>query len=249
VEITFLGTSCAEPTAQIGYTSFLVDTGKFLILVDASGNPIQSILAADRQPEVLDLVVLTHHHADHIAGYPALIQSLSCMGRKRALIVLCSRTTASRAEQLLDVLDVNSTNTVYPIRVRKGFTDSNLEIELLEGNHSIPTSMVAIRSGTVRLLYTSDTAFSRRTAELARGYQILIHEATFPHARAGEPGNEGHSSAYQAGLCAGEAEVDRLFLCHICWNKYSHHEAIVEEARAAFKGDIVLPEPFVWYSL
>ena len=247
MEIVFLGTSCAEPTAEIGFTSFLLDTGGLLILVDASGNPIQSILAAKRDPLALDLVVLTHYHADHIAGYPSLIQTLSCMGRKKELAVLCSQATRHKAEQLLDVLEMDATNTTFAIRICGGYKDSNLEIRLLDGNHSIPTSMVAIHSEKKHLLYTSDTAFSQHTAELARGCQALIHEATFSHTRVGEPGLEGHSSAYQAGLCAAGAGVGRLFLCHICWHKYSRKSMIVEEARSAFQGEIVVPEPFVWY--
>ena len=249
MEIVFLGTSCAEPTAKNGFTSFLVDTGRLLILVDASGNPVQSILKAKRDPLALDLVVLTHYHADHIAGYPALIQTLSCMGRRQGLSVVCSQSTGSKAEELLNILEMDASNTSYPVRTCNGFKDSNLEIHLLDGNHSIPTSMVAIHSEHKHLLYTSDTAFSERTAELARGCQTLIHEATFSHSRIGDPEHEGHSSAYQAGVCAAEAEVDRLFLCHICWYKYSRKSAIAEEARSAFQGEIIVPEPFVWYSL
>jgi len=249
MEIVFLGTSCAEPTAKNGFTSFLVDTGRLLILVDASGNPVQSILKAKRDPLALDLVVLTHYHADHIAGYPALIQTLSCMGRRQGLSVVCSQSTRNKAEELLNILEMDASNTSYPVRTCNGFKDSNLEIHLLDGNHSIPTSMVAIHSEHKHLLYTSDTAFSERTAELARGCQTLIHEATFSHSRIGDPEHEGHSSAYQAGVCAAEAEVDRLFLCHICWYKYSRKSAIAEEARSAFQGEIIVPEPFVWYSL
>ncbi|MEE9308552.1 MAG: MBL fold metallo-hydrolase [Spirochaetia bacterium] len=247
MKIVFLGTSCAEPTAENGFTSFLVDTGRLLILVDASGNPIQSILEAKRDPLALDLVVLTHYHADHIAGYPALIQTLSCMGRQQGLSVICSQSTRSKAEELLSILEMDATNTTFPVRFRDNYKDSSLEIHLLDGNHSVPTSMVAIRSEQKNLLYTSDTTFSERIAELARGYRTLIHEATFSHSRVGEPGHEGHSSAYQAGLCAAEAEVDRLFLCHICWHKYAHLSAIVEEARSAFQGEIIVPEPFTWY--
>ena len=249
MEIIFLGTSCAEPTAEIGFTSFLVYTGQLLVLVDASGNPVQSILASGQDPLALDLVVLTHHHADHISGYPALIQTLGCMGRRRALTVVSSRATGSKAEQLLDVLEINQGNTGYPIRICDHYEDSDLGILLLDGKHSIPTSMVAIHWARGRLLYTSDTAFSEATAESARGCQTLIHEATFSHARAGEPGHEGHSSAYQAGLCAAEAGAKRLFLCHICWHKYSRESEIVEEARSAFPGEIVVPEPYLRYPL
>ena len=109
--------------------------------------------------------------------------------------------------------------------------------------------MVAIHWQQSQLLYTSDTAFSPHTAESARGYPTLIHEATFRHSRIHEPGHEGHSSAYQAGLCAAEARAQRLILCHVCWHKYERTGEIVEEARSAFDGEIILPDPFVWYSL
>ena len=249
MEIAFLGTACAEPTAENGFTSFLVDTGKHLILVDSSGNPVQSILKANREPLAVDIVVLTHFHADHIAGYPALIQTLSCMNRAQALTVVSNRATGTKAEQLLQVLEIDAANTNFPIRYEDRYKDSSFEIRLLAGNHSVPTSMVAIHSKQSRFLYTSDTAFTPGIAESARGYPTLIHEATFENSRAAEPGNEAHSSAYQAGLVAAAAEVQTLFLCHICRHKYADPTAIAEEARSAFQGEIVVPEQFIWYSI
>jgi ribonuclease BN (tRNA processing enzyme) len=60
MKVAFLGTSCAEPTSDNGFTSILLDTGKLLVLIDESGNPIQSILKADRNPVELGMVVITH---------------------------------------------------------------------------------------------------------------------------------------------------------------------------------------------
>jgi ribonuclease Z len=249
MKLVFLGTSCAIPTADNGFTSFLVDTGSLLVLVDASGNPVQSIHKTGRDPLELDLVVLTHCHADHIAGYPSLLQTLSCMGRKRELGVVCSVTTRSVLEKLHRLLELNPPNNTFPLRIGESFDRDELEILLFPGNHSVPTSMVSFRSPASRFFYTSDTAFNPAVSEAARGSQTLIHEATFSHRWLGEPGHEGHSSAYQAGLSADRAGVARLFLCHICWHKYVNTEAIAVEAASAFHGEVILPQPFRWYSL
>jgi glyoxylase-like metal-dependent hydrolase (beta-lactamase superfamily II) len=58
--------------------AFLVNTGKQLILVDtraggfwggtAMGHLTQSLRASGYRPEQVDIVLLTHLHADHVAG-------------------------------------------------------------------------------------------------------------------------------------------------------------------------------------
>jgi len=162
-----------------------------------------------------------------------LIQTLSCVKRRQGLGVICSRSTRSKAEELLSILEMDASNTTFPLRYKEDYVDSSLEIRILDANHSVPTSMVSIRCGRKHILYTSDTAFSERIAESARGCRTLIHEATFSHSRMGEAEYKWHSSAYQAGLCAAGAEVDRLFLCHICWHEYSSLSSIA----------------FAWYSV
>ncbi len=246
MRVLFLGTSCAEPIAENGFTSFLIEAGGSLVLVDASGNPVQSILRAGCDPMKLDLVVLTHYHADHLAGYPSLVQTLSCMGRRRELPVLCGEATRGKVRGLLDL---DPPHCAFPVRLHGGWSDPGLEVRLQPGNHSVPTDMVYVNCGGSRLLYTSDTRFSPRVAEAARGCRTLIHEATCSRSREGQPGQEGHSSAYQAGLSAAAAGVERLLLCHICWHKHASASAIVEEARAAFRGQVILPQPFAWYTL
>ena len=247
MRVLFLGTSCAEPTAENGFTSFLLEVGGALVLVDASGNPVQSILRAGLDPVALDLVVLTHHHADHLAGYPSLVQTLSCLGRRHELPVLCGAATRAKVRGLHSLLDLDPPHCTFPVRLYSGWVTAAFEVELLAGLHSVPTDMVRVRSGESRLLYTSDTRYDPGAGEAARGCRTLIHEATFSRTHPDEPGQEWHSSAWQAGLSAAAAGVERLLLCHICWHKHVSPAAIVEEARAAFKGEVVLPQPFTWY--
>lgn len=272
MRVAFLGTSSAEPTAHNGFTSFLLEAEGLLVLVDASGNPVQSILRAGRDPRELDVVVLTHHHADHIAGYPSLVQTLGCMGRSRGLEVLCTGVTLHKARALHELLELESPNSGYPVRFQEGYDCPGVQIRLLPGNHSIPTSMVWVAAGAQSLFYTSDTAYTPRAAEAARGCATLIHEATVPHAQAGAPGQEGHSSAYQAGLAAAAAGAKRLLLCHICWHRYrggrdaagaaarqasaasraslSRAARLARaEAASAFGGRVTVPQPFRWYEL
>lgn len=248
-KICFLGTSCAEPSAENGFTSFLLSDGRLTVLIDASGNPIQSLLRAEVDPLALDVVVLTHHHADHVAGYPSLIQTLSCMGRRKELQVVCREPVRSKTEELHRVFDLDAPHTSFPVRCEERYRGGGLALRLLPGHHSVPTSMVAFDGPGALLFYTADTAYRPDTAEAARGYPTLIHEATFAHAQLGEPGMEGHSSAYQAGLCAAASGAERLLLCHVCWQRYRSPAAVVQEASRAFSGEILLPEPFHWYPL
>ncbi len=249
MRVCFLGTSSAEPTAGDGYTSFLIEAGSRLVLVDASGNPVQSLLRAGRDPLSLEILVLTHHHADHLGGYPSLVQTSSCMGRKRPLAVLCAESCRSRVRGLHELLDLDPPHCEFTVELAECFRTPDLEIRLLAGNHSVPTSMVWAADGQGCLLYSSDTAPNPAVAAAARGCGTLIHEATFPEAQAAEPAHAGHSSALSAGKAAAEAGVARLLLCHIGWRKYLRPGAAVAEARRAFAGEVLVPQLFRWYDL
>jgi len=249
MRICFLGTASAEPTAEDGYTSFLIEAGSHLMLVDASGNAVQSLLRAGRDPLSLEILVLTHHHADHLGGYPSLLQSSSCLGRRQPLAVLCAEPCRTRVRGLHELLELDPPDCGFPVVLDESFRAPDLEIRLLPGNHSVPTSMVWVGDGQGCLLYSSDTAPSPAVAAAARGCDTLIHEATFPQAQAADPAHSGHSSALSAGRAAAAAGVSRLLLCHVGWRKYPYPAAVTEEASKAFAGEVLVPQPFRWYSL
>ncbi len=247
MELLFLGTSCAVPNRDNGSTSFLVKTQNSLILVDASDNPVKSMLKSETDPLDLDLIILTHYHADHFSGYPALISTLNCLGRKRDLMVITNRETEDKARNILDLLDLDNSNLLFDIDYTGAFSDIDIDIELIPGFHTVPTSMIRFREGEKEVFYSSDTAYSPKLSDLAKNCRLLIHEATFSQYK--RLSLEGHSSAYEAGLSAKNANAEELFLCHICENDYLNPDSIIEEAKEAFSGKIVVPRLFKWYTI
>ncbi len=252
MEILFLGTSCAIPTASNGSTSFLVKADELLVMVDTPDNPVKSMLKAGIDPFKLDIVILTHYHADHISGYPALISTFNCMGRKQDLIVIADSGTVERANALLSVFDLDEENIGFRILYIEEFSYNRLKISLLPGFHTVPTSMITFwekfdGGRGKRVFYTADTAYTPAIARAARGYDLLIHEATYSRSTREKP--DGHSSAYEAGLSAENAGVRNLYLCHLCIEDYDNPNAPVEEAEEAYRGNVVIPELFKWYRI
>ncbi|HUX21616.1 MAG TPA: MBL fold metallo-hydrolase [Spirochaetia bacterium] len=249
MKIAFLGTACAEPTAENGYTSFLLEVGGRLVLVDASGNPVQAILRAGRDPMSLDAVVLTHYHADHVGGFPSLLQTLGCLGRRNDLTIICSKTTEHHVRAFTDAIDIHPDDIGFGFPFCDGLDDGLLQVSLMDGMHSVPSSMVLLEDDDGKLFYTSDTEYNPSVALAAHGCRCLIHEATFSHRHLGAPGTRGHSSAYQAGQTASAAGVESLLLCHYCARKHDGTDALLEEARSAFSGDVLIPVNSVWYTV
>jgi len=249
MRLLFCGISCAETGADSGFTSLIVQSGTDSILIDSSDNPVRCLLRAGIDPQALKFLVLTHGHTDHIYGFPALLHTLHCRKRKDPLTVVCDPETRRRAEALVEAAGLNEKKLTFARRYRGSLKSSGLEILLLPGRHSIPSSMVRVAADDSCLLYTADTASWPGIAEAARGCRTLIHEATASQAALkGDPDLSGHSSALQAGQNAAAAGVKTLFLCHLCGRLYAGCDPADEAARA-FGGQIVVPEPFRWYDL
>jgi ribonuclease Z len=251
MKILFFGTSGAVPSPKNGYTSFLVSLGGSRVLVDTGDNPVKSLREAGEDPLILDAIVLTHRHVDHLGSFPSLVSALDCMGRGKKLLVIAEENTADTARKLLDVFDAGPEKISFRIDYTAGPVNipgmDRGSITLLPGKHSVPTSMVLFRDGAEGLLYTSDYRHGGEVTRLAEDCTALVHEATYPHKNLPDP--TGHSSAFEAGLAARETGVRLLFLCHLYRDAYSRGAGSVREARKVFSGEIISPKLLKWYTV
>lgn len=106
------------------------------------------------------------------------------------------------------------------------------------------------RPGRV-VVYSGDTRPCRSLTQLARGADLLIHEATFTEELRDEALARGHSTAAEAARTALEAGAKRLALTHLSPRHQEDPQAILREARAIFPASFVpgdldeveVPEP------
>ncbi|HEX8687628.1 MAG TPA: ribonuclease Z [Pyrinomonadaceae bacterium] len=88
------------------------------------------------------------------------------------------------------------------------------------------------------VVYCTDTIYCRSAVELARGADLLIHEATFAEADEGLAVRSTHSTASMAGRVARESGARRLVLTHLSPRYFPGNqtgpEELLQEARAVF---------------
>ena len=105
-------------------------------------------------------------------------------------------------------------------------------IRLPDGRELGPEGLVgpALRGPSVA--YTLDTVPCAEAVALGRGVDLLVHEATYEHARAPLARERGHSSGVEAAEIARAAGARRLLLTH--FSPSVQAEQVADEARAIF---------------
>lgn len=229
------------------------------MLIDCGGSPVVRLRRAGADPLALSHVLITHIHADHAYGLPALVQGLAILGRKPALTVLCRPEHVEPLRQVLALFGQWERPGMFPLRLAAvglepgapAFTLGALQVTTGPNDHgSMPNFAVRVDvAGNRRrgVVYSSDTAPSDNVVALARGAATLIHEATFPHRDRGRFGV--HSTAREAGEVAARAGVGRLILAHIEADYHDELDALAAEAARSFGGPVEIAREFVPYQL
>jgi ribonuclease Z len=101
----------------------------------------------------------------------------------------------------------------------------------IEGGRMVtPEGLVGPTRPGACVAYALDTVPCASAVELARGADLLVHEATYEHARAALAHERGHSSGVEAARIAAEAGARSLLLTH--FSPSVDGEFVADEARA-----------------
>lgn len=111
-------------------------------------------------------------------------------------------------------------------------------ITLADGRTVQPSEVLGPARPGKSVAYCTDTRPSRNAVELAKGCDLLIHEATFTEDLKAEAWDYGHSTARQAATCAVRAGAAQLLITHIS-PRYPDASVLLNEAREIFPSTIL----------
>ena len=233
LRVTFVGTGEAlDP--DLANTSLLVQ-GERTLLLDCGYAVPHALWALTRDPDLLDGVYLSHLHADHAFGLPALLLWMRLSGRTRPLQIFGAGTTAAGALKIAERGYPGSfeVGKCYPLEV-VALTEGtphvwgDAQLEVAASDHArMPNSAVKITRHGVSAMYSGDGRPTAGTEALACGVDLLVHEC-FGDTEAGTP--PAHVSLDAVLALAERAQVRQLCVLH--------HEARLRETIRARVTDL-----------
>lgn len=117
------------------------------------------------------------------------------------------------------------------------------DVELSSGRVVRPQDVLGSSRPGRKIVYVGDTSPTDNIVELAKGADVLIHEATFGEDLADRAEEDMHSTPKGAALIAKKAEVKLLVLNHIS-ARYGDTSDLLGEARSVFP-EVVVAEDFM----
>lgn len=215
LSVTFIGTGEAlDP--ELANSCQLV-RGDRTLLIDCGFSAVQAFRRIEQDPSALDAVYITHRHADHSFGLPALLLWMRAQGRRRPLEIVGGGGTGEWLRKLLELAypGAFATTKCFPLEPRELTPESEyrlgaMRLRCARSRHGVQNLALRVDEGAQSVALSGDGAATRETAALYRGVSLLVHEAY----RLSEP-SRGHFSAHAAGQLARDSGVAELALTHI----------------------------------
>ncbi|HRP08717.1 MAG TPA: ribonuclease Z [Gemmatimonadales bacterium] len=118
-------------------------------------------------------------------------------------------------------------------------------VTLPDGRRVGPAELVGPRRPGRKVVISGDTTPCDSIREIARGADLLVHEATFGADERQRAAETKHSTAHDAATIARDAGARRLVLTHISARYSREAPELLEEARAVFDETVIARDGLV----
>lgn len=237
MRLVVLGSGVVEPTLHRGSSSYALEIGNDLVLLDMGSGALKAAMRAGLDPRRARHVVLSHLHPDHTADLVPLLFAFNYAEawKPRHEITFAGPDTLPRFLEDLEV--------PFPWLRPKGWT-RRTHVGSLEapGWRATPypvehgsTKALAWRFETPgrTICYSGDTSYCEGLLEAARDADLLLVECSHPRS---QPKVEGHLDTDDVGRVAAESGAKRVVLTHLY--PIADEVDVVAEVRERYEGPV-----------
>ena len=248
MQLTVLGCAGSFPGPESACSAYLVEAEGFRLLVDFGSGSL-SALQRYAGLHVVDAILLTHLHSDHVldACTYVVVRRYAPDGPLPPLPVYAPAGAAERiaAAYSSDGEPVDDVYTFYGLQPGT-FPIGPFAVTVDRVNHPIETYGVRLEHRGRVLAYSSDTAPCEALLRLAAGADLFLCEASYLDGVDNPP--DLHLTGGEAGQAATKADVGKLLLTHLV-PAWGSEASTVEAAAAAYAGPVEVVRPGARYDL
>ncbi len=248
VEVVFLGVGEAFDEA-LPNTSILIRYGRepslVTLLLDCGFTAPPQFWKEEPAPDALNGIWISHFHADHAFGLPALLVRFREEERSRVLTVIGQKGIESFTRSVVELAYPGFYQKLtFPIEyVEVEPTGEVVLFDLIlrtaENAHSQRDLALRIDGLGTSIFYSGDGKPTRGSTALAQHANLIIHEAFHM-----ETEIAGHGTVAGSVEMAKRCETSNLALVHIYRNARSEvREKIGQIRHSAGSVNVIAPEP------
>lgn len=229
MKLTVLGNYGPFPAAGGACSGYLINERETNILVDC-GNGVLSNLQRYKSFEMLDAIILTHLHSDHISDMYVLKYAMQIKRKRGQTDKLINVYAPPEPTEEFAGLDIKDAFALKSITPDTKLNIGNISLEFARMKHPYMDFAVAMESGGKKLVFSGDTSWTDAIISFAAGADLLMLDAGLLERDFAE--GAAHLTASQCGIAAMKAGAKRLLLTHF-WPEYDINE-LLGEARRSF---------------
>lgn len=208
MRIEWLGVGEAFDAEQPN-SSVLIEYEGFCLQIDCGHSVVPRLWRARTDPDAVDAVYFTHHHADHVLGLPSLVNRWHYEGRRKALQIVTTPAGIAQVQALIALMDVEPPYALHYKVAEEIKHIGPFAIAIAPTQHPTPNFAIRLQAGGHRMAYSGDGRPTPESLALYVESDLLLHECFEPEP---VPENPYHCDLPTARAIVGPG---RIGLYHI----------------------------------
>lgn len=249
MKIVILGSGTYQPKIDRHCSSYLIKTDSKNLVFDFGRGAIDQLLKAGIKYYNIDVIFITHTHADHCSELGsflqiALAEPQEARYRNKDLVIYGPAGIKDTIKHLLDAFGLSDKEPKFKIEVRElknndSIKAENWMVKSFEVKHSTKNKCLAYRleSSNKVIAYSGDTEYCEGLKSACKDADLAVIETNNPN----ELEKQGHMTGRLTGKIAFESKVKKLVVAHVS-PEYLEDFKVLEDIKKIYKGPVVLAE-------